>query len=53
MYTKEVGMLVVSLRGANFGFWSYLVCSAENAIICSAYVAVEVSLRVSLEEIQQ
>ena len=28
-------MLVVSLRGVNFGFWSHLGCSGQNAIICS------------------
>ena len=27
-------MLVVSLRGVNFGFWSHLGCSGQNAIIC-------------------
>ena len=32
---KGVGMLVVSLRGVNFGFWSHLGCSAQNAIIFS------------------
>ena len=32
---KEVGMLVVSLRGLNFGFWSHLGCSRQNAIIFS------------------
>ena len=32
---KGVGMLVVSLRGVNFGFWSHLVCSGQNAIIFS------------------
>ena len=26
-------MLVVSLRGVNFGFWSHLGCSGRNAII--------------------
>ena len=26
------GMLVVSLRGVNFGFWSQLGCSGQNAI---------------------
>ena len=26
-HMKEVGMLIVSLRGVNFGFWSYLGCS--------------------------
>ena len=34
-HTKEVGMLVVSLRGVNFGFWSHLGCSGQNAIIFS------------------
>ena len=29
---KEAGMLVVSLRGINFGFWSQLGCSGQNAI---------------------
>ena len=29
------GMLVVSLRGVNFGFSSRLGCSGQNAIICS------------------
>ena len=37
---KGVGMLVVSprgvkLRGVNFGFWSHLVCSGQNAFIFS------------------
>ena len=32
---KGVGMLVVSLRGVNFGFWSHLGCSGQNAIIFS------------------
>ena len=26
-------VLVVSLRGVNFGFWSHLGCSAQNTII--------------------
>ena len=30
---KVVRMLVVSLRGVNFGFWSHLVCSGQNVII--------------------
>ena len=34
-HIKEVGMLVVSLRGVNFGFWSHLGCSGQNAIIFS------------------
>jgi len=29
------GMLVVSLRGVNFGFWSCLGCSGQNVIIFS------------------
>ena len=32
---ERVGMLVVSLRGVNFRFWSHLVCSGQNAIIFS------------------
>ena len=30
-----IGMLVVSLRGVNFGFWSRLGCSGQNVIIFS------------------
>ena len=32
---KGVGMVVVSPRGVNFGFWSHLGCSGQNAIIFS------------------
>ena len=32
---KVVGMLVVSFRGVNFGFWSHLGCTGQNAIIFS------------------
>ena len=32
---KGMGMLVVSLRGVNFGFRSHLGCSGRNAIIFS------------------
>ncbi len=32
---KETGMLVVSLRGVNFGFWSHLEFSGQNASIFS------------------
>ena len=32
---KVAGMLVVSLRGVNFGLWSHLGCSGQNAIILS------------------
>ena len=34
-HIKRGGMLVVSLRGVNFGFWSNLGCFGQNAIICS------------------
>ena len=34
-HMKGVGMLVVSLRGVNFGFWSRLGCSGQKAIILS------------------
>ena len=30
---KGVGMLIVSLRGVNFGFWSHLGRSGQNTII--------------------
>ena len=32
---KGGGMFVVPLRGVNFGFWSHLGCSGQNAIIFS------------------
>ena len=32
---KGAGMLVVSLRGVNFRFWSRLGCSGQNTIIFS------------------
>ena len=41
-------MLVVSLRGLNFGFWSHLGCSGKNAIIFD--LAVKVSFRVAREK---
>ena len=34
-HMKGAGMLVVSLRGVNFRFWSHLGCSEENVIILS------------------
>ena len=34
-HMKVVRMLVVSLRGVNFGFWSHLGYSGQNAIIFS------------------
>ena len=32
-HMKQTGMLVVSLRGVNFGFWSRLGCSGQSAHI--------------------
>ena len=34
-HMKHTGMLVVSLRGVNFGFWSRLGCSEQSANILS------------------
>ena len=34
-HMKQTGMLVVSLRGVNFEFWSRLGCSGQNANILS------------------
>ena len=34
-HMKGAGMLVVSPRGTNFGLWSHLGCSRQNAIIFS------------------
>ena len=34
-YMKRAGMLVVSLRGVNLGFWSRLGCPGQKAIIFS------------------
>ena len=34
-HMKQTGMLVVSLRGVNFGFWSRLGCSGQRANILS------------------
>ena len=34
-HMKGTGVLVVSLRGVNFGFWSRLWCSGQNVIIFS------------------
>ena len=34
-HMKGVGILIVSIRGVNFGFWSYLGCSGQNPIIFS------------------
>ena len=32
---KGVGVLVVSLKGVNFGFWSHVGCFGQKAIIFS------------------
>ena len=32
-HMKGVGMLVVLLRGVNFGFWSHVGCPGQNTII--------------------
>ena len=40
---KEAGMLVVSLRSVNFGFWSHLGCSGQKLPLD---LAVKVSFRV-------
>ena len=42
---KQTGMLVVSLRGVNFGFWSRLGCSGQSANILSRQGPVRVSRR--------
>ena len=34
-YMKQTGMLFLSLRGVNFGFWSRLGCSGQSANILS------------------
>ena len=34
-HMKGPGMLVISLRGVNFGFWSHLGFSGKNVIIFS------------------
>ena len=34
-HMKRAGMLAVSLSGVNFGFWSHLGCSGQNAVIFS------------------
>ena len=46
---KGVGMLIVSLRGVNPGFWSHLGCSGQNAIMI-LYLAIKVSFRVARKE---
>ena len=42
---KQTGMLVVSLRGANFGFWPRLGCSGKAPIFYAAKVSFRVPRR--------
>ena len=42
---KQTGMLVVSLRGVNFGFWSRLGCSGKAPIFHAAKVSFRVPRR--------
>ena len=42
---KQTGMLVVSLRGVNFGFWSRLGCSGKAPIFYAAKVSYRVPRR--------
>ena len=46
---KGVGMLIVSLRGVNFGFWSHLGCSGQDTIIFSREGLVEGCTRKNLK----
>ena len=46
-HMKGEGMLVVSLRGVNFEFWSYCVLGKTQS-----YLVVKVSFRVAREKIQ-
>ena len=46
-HMKGVGMLVVSLRGVNFGFWSHLGCLSKTP----SHLAVKVLLKVAREKI--
>ena len=34
-HMNRTGVVVVLLRGVNFGFWSHLGCSGQNPIIFS------------------
>ena len=47
---KGTGMLVLSLRGVNFGFWSrFIGCSGKMSL----FLAVKVSFRAAREEIKK
>ena len=50
-HMRWVGMLVVSLRGVNFGFWSHLGCSGQNPIIFSREGLVQGCTRKKLKNI--
>ena len=41
-HMKQTGMLVVSFRGINFGFWSRLGCSGKASIFQAAKVSFRV-----------
>ena len=52
--TGMTGMLVVSLRGVNFGFWSRLGCSGQSAtlpkgVYCYRYCFLETKDRMHNE----
>ena len=42
---KQTGMLFVSLRGVNLGFWPRLGCSGKAPIFCAAKVSFRVPRR--------
>ena len=42
---KRARMLVLSLSGENFRFWSHLGCSGQTAPL---YLAIEITFRVAL-----
>ena len=46
-HSKGAGMLVATLRGVNFGFWSYLGSSGQTPL----YLAVKDSFRVARKEV--
>ena len=48
-HMEWTGILVVSLRGVNFGFWSRLGCLGKMPL----FLAVKVSLRVPREEVTE
>ena len=53
-HIKVTGMLVVSFRGLNYGFWSHLGCSGRNADIFSHQgIVYKCTCRVAREEVIQ